>query len=133
MKKDRMKVLVIGATGKQGGHVARLLLSKGHGVCAFTRKPDSPAARDLSEFGAQIITGDLTDRASLERAFEGVDAVFSMTTSIEAGVEAEIKQGFTVADAVKAQENTSSSLRSPRRTGTRASPTSTASGRSNTT
>jgi len=103
MKRNRMNVLVTGATGKQGGHVARLLLKRGHSVHAFTRKADSPAARELAKLGAEIVTGDLSDRASVERAVEGVDAIFAMSTPFEAGMEAETKQGVTVADAAKAK------------------------------
>ena len=103
MKRDRMNVLVTGATGKQGGHVARLLLKSGHSVYAFTRKADSPAAGALAKLGAEIVTGDLSDRASVERAVEDVDAIFAMGTPFEAGMEAETKQGVTVADAAKAK------------------------------
>jgi uncharacterized protein YbjT (DUF2867 family) len=79
-----MKVLVIGATGNQGGHVARLLLQKGHGVTAFTRQAQSHAAQNLANLGARIVTGDLNDRTSVERAAEGVDAIFAMGTPFEA-------------------------------------------------
>jgi uncharacterized protein YbjT (DUF2867 family) len=41
----KRRVLVTGATGQQGGAVARALLSRGHSVKALTRKPDSDAAR----------------------------------------------------------------------------------------
>ena len=97
-----MTILVAGATAKQGGHVARLLLEKGHRVHALTRKNDSPAARQLSSMGARIVIGDLGDGASIDRAVREVDAVFSMSTPFEAGMEAEVRQGVTVADAVKA-------------------------------
>ena len=103
MKRNRMNVLVTGATGKQGSHVARLLLKNGHSVHAFTRKADSPAAHELAKLGAKIVTGDLSDRASVERGVEGVDAIFAMSTPFEAGMEAETKQGVTVADAAKAK------------------------------
>ena len=98
-----MKVLVIGATGNQGGHVARLLLHKGHSVAAFTRQVLSPAAQKLANLGARIVTGDLNDRASVERAAEGVDAIFAMGTPFEAGIEAEIMQGSMVAEAARAR------------------------------
>jgi uncharacterized protein YbjT (DUF2867 family) len=98
-----MKVLVIGATGNQGGHVARLLLQKGHGVAAFTRQAQSPAAQKLANLGARIVTGDLNDRVSVERAAEGVDAIFAMGTPFEAGIEAEIRQGSTVAEVALAR------------------------------
>ena len=103
MKRNGINVLVTGATGKQGGHVARLLLKRGHNVHAFTRVTDSPAARKLAELGAKIVTGDLSDRASVGRAVEGADAIFAMSTPFEAGIEAETKQGLTVADAAKAK------------------------------
>lgn len=100
---SKLSVLVTGATGKQGGQVARLLLRKGHQVHAFTRKADSPAAKALAKAGAKVVTGDLTDRPAVEREVEGVDAVFAMSTPFEAGMEAETKQGITVADAAKAK------------------------------
>lgn len=103
MKRNGINVLVTGATGKQGGHVARLLLTRGHNVHAFTRVADSPAARKLAKLGAKIVTGDLSDRASVGRAVEGADAIFAMSTPFEAGIEAETKQGLTVADAAKAK------------------------------
>ena len=73
-------VLVTGATGKQGGAVARALLSRGHRVRAFTRNPESSAARQLTARGADIVPGDFSDGESLRRAATGVDAVFAMTT-----------------------------------------------------
>jgi len=47
-------VLVGGATGQQGGAVARQLLEKGHRVAALTRKPHSEATTRLRESGAEI-------------------------------------------------------------------------------
>jgi uncharacterized protein YbjT (DUF2867 family) len=97
-----MKVLVIGSTGRQGGAVARLLLRKGHEVLAFTRHADGVAAKELSGFGAEIVAGDLEDRASIERAARGVDAIFAVATPYEAGVQAEERQGVNAADAARA-------------------------------
>jgi uncharacterized protein YbjT (DUF2867 family) len=97
-----LAVLVTGATGKQGGAVARRLLEKGHRVRGFTRNADSPAAKALAAAGAGIAVGKLEDRASIDRAIAGVDAVFSMGTPFEAGIEVETLQGVTVADAAKA-------------------------------
>ncbi len=98
-----MKVLVIGATGKQGGHVARMLLERGHTVYALTRNPDSPAAEKLSLIGAKVIKGDWSDQRSLERALGDVDALFAITTPLEGGSEVETKQGIAIAEAAKAQ------------------------------
>ncbi len=94
-----LTVLVTGSTGAQGGSVARLLLSKGHRVRALARDPDKPAARELADRGAELIRGDLEDRASIERAAAGVDAVFSVATPFQAGTEAETRQGVHTADA----------------------------------
>jgi uncharacterized protein YbjT (DUF2867 family) len=78
-------VLVIGATGQQGGAVARALLSRGHRVKALTRKPDSDAARQLVSAGTDLVTGDLGDRASVLKVASGVDAMFLMGNGAVAG------------------------------------------------
>ena len=96
------RVLVTGATGKQGGAVARALLARGHRIRALTRNAASRGARALADLGAELAVGDFTDRASLERALDGVDAVFAMATPFEAGLDAETRQGVTLADAAKA-------------------------------
>ncbi|MFO0635097.1 MAG: NmrA/HSCARG family protein [Nannocystaceae bacterium] len=95
-------ILVTGATGKQGGAVARGLLRHGHTVRAFTRKADSAAAKALADAGAQIVVGALEDRAALDRAIAGADAVFAMGTPFEQGPEVEVQQGLNAADAAKA-------------------------------
>ncbi len=58
-------ILVIGATGNQGGHVARALLDAGWAVHAFTRNPASPKAQILKDKGAILVQGDLSDLDSL--------------------------------------------------------------------
>ena len=95
-------ILVTGATGQQGGALARLLLERGQRVRALTRRADSPAAEALAGRGAELAVGDFDDRASLERAMRGIDAVFLMATPFQAGIEAESRQAITVADAATA-------------------------------
>ncbi|MDX8517003.1 NmrA/HSCARG family protein [Mesorhizobium dulcispinae] len=95
-------VLVTGATGQQGGAVARALLSRGHSVKALTRRPDSDAARRLASAGANIVAGDLADTASVVDAAKGIDTMFLMGNSYEAGMEEETRQGIIAADAAKA-------------------------------
>jgi uncharacterized protein YbjT (DUF2867 family) len=94
-------VLVTGATGQQGGSVARRLLEKGHRVRALTRNPESPAARDLKSLGAEPIAGNFDDPSSLVRAAEGADAVFAMSTPFEKGIDSEVRDGIAIADAAK--------------------------------
>ncbi len=96
-----LSVLVMGATGNQGGAVVRNLLPKGHRICTLTRNPDSPKAKQLADQGVEVVKGDFTDSDSLVKAAKGVDTVFAMTTPFEAGVEGETKQGIDLADAVK--------------------------------
>jgi uncharacterized protein YbjT (DUF2867 family) len=98
----KRSVLVTGATGQQGGAAAHALLSRGHVVKALTRKPDSAAARRLASAGADVVVGDLGDAVSITRAATGVDTMFLMGNSYEAGYEAETSQGIIAADAAKA-------------------------------
>lgn len=87
-------VLVVGATGNQGGAVARRLIERGHKVRALTRKKDSHKAKELMKLGAEIVEGDLGDVSSLQNAMDGVDAVFAMTTPFEKGTNFEVKSGY---------------------------------------
>jgi uncharacterized protein YbjT (DUF2867 family) len=97
-----LTVLVTGATGKQGGALARLLLKRGHRVLAFVRNPDAPAARELAERHAELVTGDFDDPESLERAMQGVDSVFAMATPFQSGgLEGEVRHGRHLIDAAK--------------------------------
>ncbi|MEC4669809.1 MAG: NmrA/HSCARG family protein [Nitrospirota bacterium] len=92
-------ILVTGATGQQGGAVANSLLRQGQKVRVLTRNPDKAAG--LAKAGAMIVKGDLTNRASLDAALQGVDGLFAMSTFFEAGLDAEVQQGKTLADAAK--------------------------------
>ena len=95
-------ILVCGATGSQGGAVARSLLERGFRVGALTRDPQKPEARALAEQGAEVVQGDMDDRSSVDRALEGAHGVFSVQNFWEAGYDREVRQGKTVADAAKA-------------------------------
>jgi len=100
---ERGPILVTGATGQQGGAVARHLLAAGWAVRALTRDPAKPAAHALAARGATVVRGDLDDRASVERAVAGAAGVFSVQNYYEAGgAEGEIRQGVALADAAKA-------------------------------
>jgi uncharacterized protein YbjT (DUF2867 family) len=94
-------VLVAGATGRQGGAVARLLLEKGHRVRALTRRPGSQAAAALHVLGAELFEADLDDGASVQAAAEGADAFFLVATPFQEGPRAEARQGKRAADAAK--------------------------------
>ena len=100
--KDRT-ILVTGATGKQGGAVARHLLNEGWKVRALTRDPDKEKAQALRAQGAELVQGDLYDRASLDEALKGVYGAFSVQNYWlpDVGYEGEIKQGKLLADAAR--------------------------------
>ena len=69
-----MRVLVTGATGFTGGHLARALAGRGYDVGALVR--DVARAQDLASSGVRLEQGDLRDRASLTRATANVDVVY---------------------------------------------------------
>ncbi|WP_434732714.1 NmrA/HSCARG family protein [Rhizobium sp. YTUHZ044] len=101
MSKER-SVLVTGATGQQGGAVARALLARGHRVRAICRNPESDSASRLAAAGVEVVAGDLDDAGSVTQAASGVNTMFLMGNSYEAGTDAETRQGITAANAAKA-------------------------------
>jgi uncharacterized protein YbjT (DUF2867 family) len=103
MMNDKI-IAVTGATGQQGGAVARRLLTDGWKVRALTRDVNKPAAQALKALGAEIVPGDLDDRSQLEAAFQGAYGIFSVQNFWlpNVGYEGEIRQGKNVADSAKA-------------------------------
>ena len=97
-------IAVTGATGQQGGAVARKLLADGWKVRALTRDLNKPEARELKKLGAEIVPGDMDDRTQLDAAFAGAYGVFSVQNFWLPGVgfDGEVRQGKNVADAAKA-------------------------------
>jgi uncharacterized protein YbjT (DUF2867 family) len=92
-------ILVTGATGNQGSAIARHLLQRGNfKVRALVRDPNKPASLALEQAGAELVVGDLNDRASLDRALQGAYGVFSLQI-FQDGLDTEIRQGKAVADA----------------------------------
>jgi dihydroflavonol-4-reductase len=80
-------VLVTGATGFTGGHLARTLAARRYKVRALVRRPERAA--DLTLSGIELCEGDLTDRASLTRAVEGIEVVYHVAAIYrQAGIPA---------------------------------------------
>src|SRR5256886_17562064 len=96
----KIAVLVTGATGKQGGAVARQLAQRGHRIRALTRNVASPAAQALAALGVELAQGNLEDRASVDRALTGMEAMFSVATPYEHGPEAETRQSILATDEI---------------------------------
>lgn len=98
-RNDRPVILVTGATGAQGGSVARHLLRRGrYAVRALTRSPRSEAAEALRHQGAEVVGGDLGDPASLRRAMSGCYGVYGVTNFWE-HFEGEYEHGINLVDA----------------------------------
>lgn len=93
-------IVVTGATGQQGGAVARQLLAQGWPIRALVRDPSKPAALALAGLGVELAQGDYDDRGSLNRALAGAYGVFSVQTPFaEWGPAGETRQGQQIADA----------------------------------
>ncbi|GAA3494152.1 NmrA/HSCARG family protein [Streptomyces albogriseolus] len=96
-------VLVLGATGQQGGATARELVRRGRSTAALVRDPESPKAQELAALGVRLVRGDMDDEASLRAAMEGVRGVFSVQNFMTPkGLGGEVRQGRAVARAAKA-------------------------------
>ncbi|KAJ8786604.1 hypothetical protein J1605_006093 [Eschrichtius robustus] len=100
---DKKLVVVFGATGAQGGSVARTLLEDGtFRVRVVTRDPGQRAAKELRLQGAEVVEGDQDDEASMELALIGAHATFIVTNYWEnCSQEQEVKQGKLLADLAK--------------------------------
>jgi uncharacterized protein YbjT (DUF2867 family) len=79
---EKKVIAVVGATGAQGGGLARAILDDpegGFAVRALTRNPGSEKASALAATGAEVVEADLDDEASLVRALEGAHGAFFVT------------------------------------------------------
>ena len=75
-------IAVVGATGAQGGSLARAILrdrASEYAVRALTLKVDSDKAQELKRAGAEVVAADLDDVESIKRAFAGAHAAFCVT------------------------------------------------------
>ena len=99
-------LVVLGATGQQGGSVANYvatdpLLVKEFRIRAITRDPSKPAAQALAKKGMEVDCADSDNIESLQHAFRGAHTVFgaTFTTYDDQVKEREIRQGKAIADA----------------------------------
>ncbi len=103
---DKKIIAVVGATGAQGGGLARAILADAQGdfgARALTRNPDSEKARTLAARGAEVVAADLDDVESLKRAFAGAYGSFCVTNYWEHfSPQKELAQAANMAKAAKA-------------------------------
>ena len=103
MTNDAGPVLVIGATGQQGGATARHLLDAGRPVRALVRDANTPAAKALREAGAELVVGDLDEPDTVRAALHGTAGLFLVLTMMSGprisadAVVAEQRRGTAVA------------------------------------
>nr|POE50126.1 nmra-like family domain-containing protein 1 [Quercus suber] len=105
------KVLaVFGATGQQGGSVIDFVLndpelSKEYRIRAITRDVNSSKAKQLGAKGVEVVQGDVSDPASLEKALSGSHTVYSMTNANLGpdAAEVEFQEAKAIADTAVAQ------------------------------
>jgi uncharacterized protein YbjT (DUF2867 family) len=79
---DKKIIAVTGATGAQGGGLARAILDDPSGefaLRAVTRDPGKDAAQALADRGAEVVQADLDDEASLRNAFDGAYGAYCLT------------------------------------------------------
>ena len=75
-------IAVFGATGAQGGGLARAILNdanSGFAVRAVTRDVNSDKAKELARMGAELVTADIDDPASMQKALQGAYGAYFVT------------------------------------------------------
>jgi uncharacterized protein YbjT (DUF2867 family) len=106
---DKKVVAIVGATGAQGGGLARAILddaSSAFSVRVLTRRPESLRAQAFAQRGATVIAADLDKPETLKRAFDGAHAVFCVTNFWEHGSpERELAQAHAMAHAAACAGN----------------------------
>lgn len=98
---SKNRILVIGATGQQGGAAARILVSEGWQVRGFTRDTGSPAAQELNTLGVEMVRGDLNDLVSIDLAMKDVYGVFHVHPGPLDVHQDEVQAGKNMADIAK--------------------------------
>jgi uncharacterized protein YbjT (DUF2867 family) len=103
---DRKVIAVTGATGAQGGGLARAILADQSGefaLRALTRNPESDKARMLAAAGAEVVRADFDDPTTVDQAFRGAYGAFCVTNFWEHfSGEKETAQGRVLAEAAHA-------------------------------
>ena len=99
-------IVVFGATGAQGGSVARAILNDANSefaVRAVTRDPNSDKAKALASLGAEVVVGDIDDIESIKRALAGAYGAYFVTFFwAHLSPEKEMAEAKNMAEAAKA-------------------------------
>ena len=107
-----MRILVTGVTGRIGGNLAATLAGAGHEVRGLVWSRDARTAK-LAGLGLELVEGTLTDRAAIDRAVEGVEAIFHLGGAFQGGgpftpdeyFDINVRGTFNVLEAARALPN----------------------------
>jgi uncharacterized protein YbjT (DUF2867 family) len=94
-------IVVMGATGQQGGATGRHLLAERYSVRAVVRDPRSPGSQRLANIGVELVVGDMDDRESLRAAVRDAYGIFSVQPALipPTFADNELQRGLNLADA----------------------------------
>jgi uncharacterized protein YbjT (DUF2867 family) len=95
------KIFVTGATGTQGGYVARQLLKAGHTVHAIVRDSDSAAAQALRQAGVKIFPGNFDSVDNMVIAAQDCTSAFINVSPVFSDPQGEAKHGKNVVNACR--------------------------------
>ncbi len=99
-------IVIFGATGAQGGGLARAILHDSNSefaVRAITRDSSSEKAKELLRLGAEVVTADIDDAESMKRALEGAYGAYCVTFYwAHFSPEKELAEAKNMAEATKA-------------------------------
>ncbi|WP_266205893.1 NmrA/HSCARG family protein [Pontibacter kalidii] len=102
---EKKIITVFGATGAQGGGVARAILEDSNSefaVRAVTRNPDSDKAKELAAMGAEVVKADIDDKESMKRALDGAYGAYLVTFFwAHFSPEKEYEEAKSMAEAAK--------------------------------
>lgn len=82
MSSEKPLLVVLGATGNQGGSVISYFLSLSpspYALRGITRNPSSPKSISLASLGVEVVAADIDNPSSLDAAFKGASVIFSVT------------------------------------------------------
>jgi uncharacterized protein YbjT (DUF2867 family) len=103
---EKKIIAILGATGAQGGGLARAILADPDGgftVRAVVRNAQSDKAKELARLGAELVEADANDLTSLKKAFQGAYGAYCVTFFWEHfSPETELTQARNMAEAAKA-------------------------------
>lgn len=102
---EKKIIAIVGATGAQGGGLVRAILNDSSGEFtprAITRNTGSDKAKELAALGAEVVSADVDDPASLNRAFQGAYGAYCVSFFWEHfSPEKELAHARAMADAAR--------------------------------